>query len=290
MQTIKDWLSKYNITTHSVAALFASAMVAYYAVPQFHDLVTQAYKAMPGWVEELMVTGFALYAWYRKGQPAPTPGAVGTGPVSPNANPTQKLGVIMFVVLLISSPFQTGCTAVSAAQDIVDWTPTVISTANIVSTTVSALDPSIVDKAAIAAATATFDVAAQTLSNQAAAYLANPSQTLIQVIQTQVSTFQQSVNSALLAAAKITNPASQQQVLLAIQALSVAVTAVLALVARITHSTAVVAPAAVKIARVERLMNRDLARRMVAAHYSEPQFVAAYQIDRAQAELQAAGF
>jgi hypothetical protein len=211
-------------------------------------------------------------------------------PVGTNVNPTQKLGAVMLISLLVSAPFQVGCSAASVAQDIVNWTPTIVSTANVVSTTVAALDPSIVDKAAIAAATATFDVAAQTLSNQAAAYLAHPSQTLIQAIQTQVSTFQQSVNAALLTAARITNPASQQQVLLAIQALAVGVNAVLALVASITHSTAAASASAVKIAAVAPLLDRNRTVRMVAAHYSEPQWVAALQVDRAEAQLVAAGY
>jgi hypothetical protein len=70
MNQLKTWLAKYNVTTHSVVAFFASATLAYYAVPPFHALVNHAYQALPGWLEESIGAGVALYAWYRKGAPS----------------------------------------------------------------------------------------------------------------------------------------------------------------------------------------------------------------------------
>lgn len=201
----------------------------------------------------------------------------------------QKLNALALSMLMLLACV-TGCTTSSVAQDIVNWTPTIISTANVVSTTVSALDPSIADKAAIAAATAGFDIAAQTLANQAQAYLSNPGQTTLQAIQTQVTTFQQSVNAALLTAARITNPQSQQQVLVAIQALAVGVNAVLALVASIKGNTVSASTAAVKIAQVEPLMDRNGTVAMIAEHYGISSARAAFQIDVNTALLERAGF
>ena len=71
MNIIKNWLSLYNITTHSVAAVLAFLVGAYFSVPEFHALVLQIYTAIPTWAQELLTTGIALYAWYRKGSPIP---------------------------------------------------------------------------------------------------------------------------------------------------------------------------------------------------------------------------
>lgn len=187
---------------------------------------------------------------------------------------------------LISLTLIAGCSGKTVAQDIVNWTPTIIATANTVSQTVAALAPQ--DAVVIAAATAGFDAAAQLLSNQAQTYLNNPNATALQQLQAQVLSFQQNVNAALLQATKITNTESQQKVLAAIQALSVGVTAVLALIASIKGST--VSPAtAVKTAQILPLINRGRAVAEIASHYGEPISVASIQYDRTIAQLQAAG-
>lgn len=70
MNNIKAWLASYNITTHTVTVVVAFLIGGFYAVTPFHDLVIEIYKALPGWVEKVVLAAFALYAWYRKGQPA----------------------------------------------------------------------------------------------------------------------------------------------------------------------------------------------------------------------------
>jgi hypothetical protein len=200
---------------------------------------------------------------------------------------SQKLNAIGLSLLTLLASM-TACNGSTVAQDIVTWTPTIISTANVVGSTVSVLAPQYA--LVIAPAVAGFDIAAQTLSNQAQAYLANPGQTTLQALQTQVTTFAASVNAAMLQAAKITDPASQQKILVAIQALSVGVNAVLALVASIKGNTATAAPAAVRIAQVEPLMNRDLTIRIVADHYGVSAERAAFQVDVNTALLERAGF
>jgi hypothetical protein len=69
MNSFKNWLASYNITTHSVTAAAAFLIAAFYAVPPFHTLVIHAYQALPGWAEETATAIVALYAWYRKGEP-----------------------------------------------------------------------------------------------------------------------------------------------------------------------------------------------------------------------------
>jgi hypothetical protein len=202
---------------------------------------------------------------------------------------TRLLGVLAMCCLVLAASFSmVGCTGTQVAQDIVNWTPTIVSTANVVGTTVSALAPQ--DAIVIAAFVAGFDVTAQTVSSQAQAYLSNPNATLLQVMQIQVSTFQQSVNTALLQAVKIANPQSQQQIIAAIQALSVGVNAVLALIASIKGNTVTASKAAVRIAQVEPLIDRRKAIAMVAEHYGESDAEASAQIAWTQMKLAQVGY
>ena len=73
MNAIKNWLSKYSISTHTVIVAAAVLAGAYDAVPQFHALVMQLYHALPGWLEQIVTVVLAVYAWYRKGQPKSGP-------------------------------------------------------------------------------------------------------------------------------------------------------------------------------------------------------------------------
>jgi hypothetical protein len=70
MNSFEKWLTSYNITTHTVAAAAAFLIAAFYAVPPFHALVIHVYQALPSWVEETAAAIVAVYAWYRKGEPA----------------------------------------------------------------------------------------------------------------------------------------------------------------------------------------------------------------------------
>jgi hypothetical protein len=195
---------------------------------------------------------------------------------------------VLWAVTLVA-PLMTGCNSVSVAQQIVNWAPTIVSTADLVATSVSTLAPQ--DAAIIAASVAGFDAGANLISSGAAAYLANPNQNTLQALETQVTTFQQNVTTALLQAARIVDPASQQKMLLGIQAVAVGVNAVLALLVSIKGSTVTPASAAaVKLAQVELLMDRQLTVRMVANHYQEPEFIASAQVAYARHELEQAGF
>ena len=96
---------------------------------------------------------------------------------------------------------------------------------------------------------------------------------MLALLQSQIVTFQQQVSASLLAVAKITNPASQQQALTSIQAVATIVTAILALVQSISSKAQVarmVAASGVKLAAVQRYLNCTQAAQMVAAHYDEP--------------------
>ena len=203
---------------------------------------------------------------------------------------TAKLSAWMLISVLLMGTM-AGCTAATVAQDIVNWTPTLQSAVGAVDSTAAVLDPAAAP--IFVAATAGFDAASNVLAAQAKAYLANPNAGVLAQLQTAVTTFQQQVNAALLQAAHITNPASQQKALTDINAVGVIVNTILSLVLTISSKAAVAQMAkasAIKLAAVEPYVNRGLAARMVADHYSESRLVAGLDVNGAMGDLQRAGF
>jgi hypothetical protein len=204
---------------------------------------------------------------------------------------TVKLGAWALIALLVQVPFISGCSGVTVAQDIVNWTPTLQGAVATVDTTAALLAP--VDAPIFAAATVGFDVASNLLVVQAKAYLANPGASALAELQSQVVTFQQQVNGALLKAGKIVDPASQQHALSAIQGVATIVSAMLSLVQSVSSKTAVAQMAgrsAVKMASVERYLDVDLASRVIAGHYDEPVGMARLQVDAGERNAAMAGF
>ena len=153
------------------------------------------------------------------------------------------------------------------------------------------LDP--LDAPIFTAATVGFDAASNVLVAQAKAYLANPTAPVLQQLQTAVVDFQQQVNASLLQAARISNPASQQQVLNVINAVATIVSAMLALVTSISSKAAVARMASqstIKLASVRPYMNEGKAAAMVAVHYGEPVSLAAMQVAQLEVSAAHAGF
>jgi hypothetical protein len=191
------------------------------------------------------------------------------------------------LISLLLLPFMSGCSGATVAQEIVNWTPTLESAVATVDSTAALLDPS--DAPVFAAATTGFDAASNLLVAQAKAYLANPSAGTLAQLQQQVVVFQQQVNAALLSAAKIVNPNSQQHALNAINAVGTAVLAILALVESVSTKAQVARMAAqstIKLATVRTYLDEGKAAATMAAHYGEPVEQARIQV--AQAELSAA--
>ncbi len=215
-------------------------------------------------------------------QPTPQNGA---------PNTTVKLGVWMLIALLVPMPWMQGCSGVTVAQDIVNWTPALESAVATVDSTASLLAPA--DAPLFAAATNGFDAASNLLVTQAKAYLANPSASALQTLQTQVVTFQQQVSAALLEAAKIVDPASQSHALSVLQAVATVVNTILSLVASISSKASVArmsATAGVKLAMLRPYLNDTRAAEIVAAHYNEPLTVARMQLAQAEQAETNAGF
>ncbi|MGO8757512.1 MAG: hypothetical protein ACLQG3_05245 [Terracidiphilus sp.] len=210
-------------------------------------------------------------------------------PASQSASQQAKLSVWMLIALLVPLPWMQGCSATTVAQNIVNWTPSLQSAVATVDSTAALLAPA--DAPIFAAATVGFDAASNLLVAQAKAYLANPSAGILAQLQSQVVTFQQQVNTALLQAAKIVNPASQQHSLAVIQGVATIVNAILALVASISSKAQVAAMAShvtVTLAQVQPVLDDSRAAAIVAEHYGEPVELARAQVALAErAEVQA---
>ena len=199
------------------------------------------------------------------------------------ASSTAKLGVWMLIALLIPLPWMQGCSAVSVAQDIVNWTPALQSAVATVNSTASLLAPA--DAPIFTAATVGFDAASNLLVAQAKAYLANPSASALQQLQAQVVTLQQQVSAALLQTARIVDANSQQHAMSVIQAVATIVNSILALVASISSKAAVTkmsAATGVKLAMLRPYLDDNRAAQIVAAHYNEPLTQARAQVVRAE--------
>jgi hypothetical protein len=211
------------------------------------------------------------------------------GPASSNS--TAKLGAWALIALLLPAPFMTGCSGITVAQEIVNWTPTLQSAVATLNSTASLLEPA--DAPLFAAATVGFDAASKLLVSQAQAYLANPKAPVLQQLQAAVVAFQQNINASLLTAAKITNPNSQQHVLNGINAVGTVVAAILSLVESVSSKSQVAAMAAqstIKLASVQPYLNQGLAAVMVASHYGEPVELARAQVRQAEVSAVQAGF
>jgi hypothetical protein len=210
---------------------------------------------------------------------------------SASANASAKFGAWALIALLLPLPWMTGCSGISVAQDIVNWTPALESAVATVDSTAALLAPA--DAPIFAAATVGFDTASNLLVTQAKAYLANPSASVLAQIQTQIVTFQQQVNASLLAAAKIVDPASQKHALSAIQVVAMVASAIFALVQSISSKVAVAQMAAqstIKLAVVEPYLDHEQASQTVATHYGEPLGLARIQVARAEQNKALAGF
>jgi hypothetical protein len=210
---------------------------------------------------------------------------------SSSTGSTAKLGAWALISLLLPLPFVAGCSGVTVAQDIVNWMPALQSAVVTVDSTAALLAPQ--DAPIFAAATVGFDAASNLLVAQAKAYLANPNASTLAQMQTQIVTFQQQVNVALLQAAKIMNPASEQHALASIQGVATIVSAILALVQSISNKAQVAQMAAqstIKLAAVRLYLDEGNAAVVVAGHYSEPVEQAQAQVVRAELAEAQAGF
>jgi hypothetical protein len=202
-----------------------------------------------------------------------------------------KLGAWALIALLLPLPFLGGCTETTVAQNIVNWTPALQSAVAAVDSAGALLAPG--DSAVFAAATTGFDTASNLMTAQAKAYLANPSVSTLAQLQNQIVTLQQQVNGAVLQAARIVNPASQQHALATIQAVGTVVSAMLALVQSVSSKSAVeqmAARATIKMAAVRPYMNESEAAEIVAGHYGEPVAVARMQVVQVERSEALAGF
>jgi hypothetical protein len=203
----------------------------------------------------------------------------GAGSPQAPSNQQAKLSAWALIALLLPLPWIQGCNATSVAQDIVNWTPALEGAVATVDSTAALLAPA--DAPIFTAATSGFDAASNLMVAQARAYLANPSAGVLAQLQTQIVTFQQQVNASLLQTARITNAASQEHALAAIQDVAIIVTAILSLVQSISGKVELARMAAdspIKLATVATELDLSRSAQIVASHYNEPLALARTQI------------
>ena len=218
----------------------------------------------------------------RDGKP-PAPGS-GAGP--------SKLAVWALVALTLAGALpMSGCTASQVAQDIVNWTPSLQSAVATVDTTAAILLP--VDAPIFAAATVGFDAGSTIVVALAKSYLANPSAGVLAQLQTAIVTLQQQVNTAVLQAAHIVNPASQQHALAALNAVATVINTMLGLVQQIGGKAALALLAqhsTVHLADVAPYLDRSAAGAVLSTHYGLSSQAGLAAADSGLAQLEAAGF
>lgn len=210
---------------------------------------------------------------------------------SVTSSSTAKLSVWMLIALLIPIPWMQGCTAATAAQDIVNWTPALQAAVATVDSTASLLAP--MDAPIFTAATVGFDAASNLMVAQAKAYLANPTASILVQLQTQIVTLQQQVNASLLQMTGIKDAASQTQALNSVQAVATIVTAILALVTSISTKAQVAQMAldsTIKLAKVEPYVQLDRSARIVKSHDGSGYVAALVAVNTGMTHLQAQGF
>jgi hypothetical protein len=70
-QSIQEWFKNKGGFTHVMGAVFTSLMMAYVAVPSFHQYVLYLHSRIPGSVQDGLTAALGLYAWYRNSQKKP---------------------------------------------------------------------------------------------------------------------------------------------------------------------------------------------------------------------------
>lgn len=161
-------------------------------------------------------------------------------------NKVRTLGAVLLCALtLLGTLPVTGCTQqqrLSVAQEIVNWTPVFISTADTVNASIMTLDPSTI--AVLGPLTAAINAFGPEFQKAAQAYLANPNQTTLQALQQLIVQIQQDTNAALLAAARILDPVSQATALKNVNLVATIANTLLALVQQISTKAQVAAMSA----------------------------------------------
>lgn len=227
MNTIKQFIAKHSALAHTLTVVWGFLIGFYFENSTAHAYINgvalNVYNHMPHWLEGAIVGLIIPLITYWKAQaPKPgTPSTTGSG---------TTLGAWALIALLLMGTTM-GCTQkqrISVAQEIVNWTPTLVSGVNLTASTVEALDPAsalIIQPFVVA-----FNALAPQFQQAAQNYLNNPNQTTLQVLQGLIVQIQQNANQALLAALKITNPDSQASITKDINILATAANALLSLV------------------------------------------------------------
>jgi hypothetical protein len=187
-----------------------------------------------------------------------------------------------------------GCTQqqkIDVAQEIVNWTPALTSAVDTAGGLIEVLDPP--SALIVTPSLAVINALSPQVVTAAKNYLANPSQTTIQVLQALIVQLQNNVNAALLDAVKISNPNSQQKATTAINGIATIVNSLLALVQGISSKAQVAAMSrsvTVHLAEIQPLLDRRDLQRAAARISADLQLARPATVDRYFAYEAQAGF
>lgn len=149
---------------------------------------------------------------------------------------TNLMACVAMAVMLCVMIMTTGCTpaqkqtTMQIAVSVNAHLPSVVAAADTVAAVVASLDPA--SALIIQPADVAFDTLAKTVQALLTSYIANPTASVLQQIQTAINTLESTVNTAVLAAAGIKNSSSQALALAALKGLLTVVTIVFALISQ----------------------------------------------------------
>jgi hypothetical protein len=196
---------------------------------------------------------------------------------------------VALLMLVLCVPMFTGCTPAQQQTTLQIVTaingkiPEIVAGADTVAATIEMLAPS--DAALIATCDVGFDTLAKSLQAMTAAYIANPSATTLQQIQSALNALIGSITTATLNVDGIKDPESLRLAKAALSQFSTAVTFAFALIAPTESHAALLElqrTHAIQVAVLRRNLDEPKLRRDLAAQ--------GVDLDRAMAQAEAAGF
>lgn len=269
---ITAFFSQFTSLKHYVAVAYGVLFALYETNPTFSGYInttySQIYSSLPHWLGAFFI-GFVLplLAFYHVGLKAPA---------SASSTSTVKAAVALALVGLTLG-LTTGCTQTStqqAVKDIEAYLPTVEALANEAVTVSSMFDGASQQQSQ--QLTAAIDNGITQLEQLGNTYLSQPTSSNWTAIVNLVDSIVTSSDSQLLAAAHITDPTSQAKATALLGALDVAVHALDAIVQKAQPTSAVVATANARKAKLSSLVNYWPKDQLTPANMRQVQLAESY--------------
>lgn len=216
LQKISNFFAQFNITKHTLVVLYTGLFTLFQTNDAFKTYALNVYGMFPHWLSAMVVGLIVpLFTFYHLGLTAPAQAAVSN---------TVKSIVIALAMLFGLGYLTLGCTPSStqtAVKNIVAYLPTAQALANEGGSIATLFDPQ--DQAKIAAVEALVSQNITSLTAIGNTYLATPSASNWQSVVNAVNALVTNADAQLLAAAHITDPASQTKATAILGAIDLAI-------------------------------------------------------------------